>query len=149
MTEAEYDAWYEREIEGYAQDIARASGRPIEAARERARHQHAEFLPDGLATPGTWIMTVRTDDDEVVGTIWLGPHPHRGDAAFVYDIEIDESRRGEGLGRAAMLAAEALVRDAGLNEIGLNVFGFNEPAQRLYSSLGYRVVSTQMSKRLD
>ena len=45
-----------------------------------------------------------------------------------------------------MLAAEHLVGEAGITEIGLNVFGFNERARRLYDSLGYRVVATQMTK---
>ena len=47
-----------------------------------------------------------------------------------------------------MKAAEALVTAAGIGEIGLNVFGFNVPAQALYASLGYRVVATQMAKVL-
>jgi ribosomal protein S18 acetylase RimI-like enzyme len=67
----------------------------------------------------------------------------------VYDIEIHERRRHRGFGWAAMVAAEDLVRDAGIGEIGLNVFGFNEAARRLYDSLGYRVVATQMTKRLE
>ena len=65
------------------------------------------------------------------------------------DIEIHEPWRHRGFGRAAMVAAEQIVRDAGTGEIGLNVFGFNEPARRLYDSLGYRVVATQMTKRLE
>jgi len=47
-----------------------------------------------------------------------------------------------------MVAAEDVVRRAGLSELGLNVFGFNEAARRLYDSLGYRVVATQMTKTL-
>ena len=47
-----------------------------------------------------------------------------------------------------MLAAEDVVREAGLAEVSLNVFGFNDVARRLYDSLGYRVVSTAMTKTL-
>jgi ribosomal protein S18 acetylase RimI-like enzyme len=47
-----------------------------------------------------------------------------------------------------MLAAEELAVNDGRSEIGLNVFGFNERAQELYTSLGYRVVSTTMAKEL-
>jgi ribosomal protein S18 acetylase RimI-like enzyme len=146
MTRAEYQAWHDGALESYAEDIARASGRPIEAARERARSQDAQLLPDGQNTTNTWLMTICDDSDATVGTLWIGPHSERSDLAYIYDIEIHPSRRGEGLGRAAMLAAEELVREAGIPEIGLNVFGFNEGAQRLYASLGYRVVATQMAK---
>lgn len=149
MSDEEFRAWNDRAVESYAQDTARASGRPFEAARERATAQFTQFLPDGQRTPNTWLMTVCDDNGAAVGRLWVGPHPERSDLAYVFDIEIDESRRGEGLGRAAMIATEQLVRDAGIHEIGLNVFGFNEPAHRLYTSLGYRVVATQMAKPLS
>ncbi len=48
-----------------------------------------------------------------------------------------------------MIAVESLVKEAGVTEIMLNVFGFNEPARRLYASLGYRVVATTMTKTID
>lgn len=81
--------------------------------------------------------------------MWLGAHPERSGDAFVYDLEISESVRRRGYGRAAMLAAEQVVRSAGMSEIGLNVFGFNGSARALYESVGYRVVATQMTKTLD
>jgi ribosomal protein S18 acetylase RimI-like enzyme len=65
---------------------------------------------------------------------------------FVFDIEIDAEHRGRGLGRAAMLAAERVVADAGRSVIGLNVFGPNRRARRLYESLGYRTESMQLAK---
>jgi ribosomal protein S18 acetylase RimI-like enzyme len=148
MSKSEFDGWHAKSVESFAQDLARAVDRPLDAARSRAAQQFAEWLPDGLDTPGTWLMTIRDGDDAVVGHLWVGPHPDRAGAAFVYDIEIDEGHRGHGLGRAAMLAAERLVAEAGIAEIGLSVFGFNEAAQRLYTSLGYRVLATQMAKKL-
>jgi hypothetical protein len=36
-----------------------------------------------------------------------------------------------------------------VREIGLNVFGFNDGARRLYESLGYRVLTVQMTKTLS
>ena len=56
---------------------------------------------------------------------------------------------GLGFGRAAMMAVESLVKEAGETEIGLTVFGFNEPARHLYDSLGYRVVATVMTKTIQ
>lgn len=69
-----------------------------------------------------------------------------GRVPYVYDIEIMQERRGQGFGRAAMIAVESLIKEAGGTEIMLNVFGFNEPARRLYASLGYRVVAIQDDK---
>ncbi len=148
MTEAEFDAWSAASVAGYAEDIATASGMPESEARAQAEQQWAEYLPEGRTTPGTWIMRV-LDGESPVGSLWLGPHPRRPNLAYVYDIVIDDVAQGRGLGRAAMLAAEDVVRDAGFRGIGLNVFGFNERARRLYDSLGYSVVSTSMMKEFD
>jgi ribosomal protein S18 acetylase RimI-like enzyme len=148
MTADEFDNWRERSIRGFADDFALATGRHVEAAAEHSRGLFGKLLPDGLDTDGTWLLKVLDETRTEVGTLWVGPHPERTDTAYVYDIEILETHRGRGLGRAAMTAAERLVGDAGIGEIGLNVFGFNVAARRLYDSLGYRVVATQMAKSL-
>ena len=93
-------------------------------------------------------MRVLDQGGSDVGVLWIGPHPTRDGAAFVYDVEIDAAWRGQGLGRAAMQAAEALATREGIPAIGLSVFGFNDGARRLYESLGYQVVATQMLKEL-
>jgi ribosomal protein S18 acetylase RimI-like enzyme len=149
MTPTEFHDWRQNSITSYAEDIARATGRPIDAAMERAHKQFSELLPDGLDTADSWLLTVLDESDRDVGRLWVGPHPERVGVAYVYDIEIHEPQRHRGFGRAAMVATEDLVREAGIGEIGLNVFGFNEAARRLYDSLGYRVVATQMTKTLE
>jgi ribosomal protein S18 acetylase RimI-like enzyme len=149
MTAAEYESWSEKSIRSYAQDIADSSGQPFELALERARAEYPVLLPHGLATERTWLLTVIDQAGSPVGALWIGPHPQRPDAAYIYDIEIAEEHRGRGIGRAAMTAAEQVVTEAGISEIGLNVFGFNSTARNLYDSLGYRVVATQMTKTLS
>jgi ribosomal protein S18 acetylase RimI-like enzyme len=148
MTAEEFDAWQEAAIQSYAADIARSTGVGLGPALARSREQFAQLLPEGLATERTWLMRVLDQGGSDVGVLWIGPHPTRDGAAFVYDVEIDAAWRGQGLGRAAMQAAEALATREGIPAIGLSVFGFNDGARRLYESLGYQVVATQMLKEL-
>ena len=148
MTAERFAAWLENSIGTFAEDLTKATGQSLRDTSARARQQYAEWLPGGVETDNAWLMTIVAGNGTEVGTFWLGHHPQRPDVAFGYDIEIHPEHRGRGLGRAAMLAAEQLAREVGYTEIALNVFGFNEPARRLYDSLGYRVVSTQMSKPL-
>ena len=61
---------------------------------------------------------------------------------------IDEEFRGRGYGREAMLLAEQLARREGALTLGLNVFGHNQVARTLYSSLGYEETAVQMRKAL-
>ncbi len=70
MTEADYDAWFDGQLESYAQSRARAGAEPLADARVVAAQQFAELLPDGLATADHELFTLH-DGDEQVGTIWL------------------------------------------------------------------------------
>jgi ribosomal protein S18 acetylase RimI-like enzyme len=149
MTAAEFDSWRAESLESFAEDLARAMDRPLVAARMRAAAQYEELLPDGLDTPGSHLLVVETEAGERVGIVWLGPHPTRADRGFIYDVTIEQTARGRGYGRAAMLAAEALLREEGKAAVDLNVFGFNTIARHLYESMGYEVVATQMTKKLS
>lgn len=149
MTAEEYEAWRAAEIRSYAAEMVESGLLDPDAALRRSEEQTSEFLPDGLATARTHLLRVLDDDDAPIGVLWIGPHPRKEGAGWVYDVEIEDARRGEGFGRAAMLAAEDLARQEGWTELGLNVFGPNLRAKGLYDSLGYEVVSTSMTKRLD
>jgi GNAT superfamily N-acetyltransferase len=148
MTEQEYDAYRERVIPDYVTDLQRARGMTQEAAHEYATETFAPTLDEAASADRSWLFRVLTDDGDAAGWLWLGPDPSRADAAFIYDVIIDERRQGQGLGRATMQAAEEFARAAGLTRLALNVFGWNHRAENLYRSLGYRVDSTTMSKSL-
>lgn len=148
MTAEEYERWTAAELASYAQEMVDSGMLSPEAARERSAQQHAEFLPQEQDTPGMHLLRVLDEDGAPVGVLWVGPHPRKPAAGFVYDVQIDEAHRGRGHGRGAMLAAEAIGRREGWSEIGLNVFGPNARARNLYDSLGYAVVTTTMTKPL-
>jgi ribosomal protein S18 acetylase RimI-like enzyme len=91
---------------------------------------------------------------QVVGWAWTGPAPddHPG-RAWLYQITVDEARRGQGLGRAMLRALERTLAAEGWEECRLNVFRYNLPAISLYRSEGWSVVqgfeaSFHMAKRL-
>ncbi|MEU7298284.1 GNAT family N-acetyltransferase [Streptomyces exfoliatus] len=148
MTEAEYVGWEVRAREQFAQSwIDR--GVPAEQARAKAEGSHRRFLPEGLATPGVAIHVV-VRDGRPAGHLWTGRmelEPGRW-AAFVYNIEVEEEQRGHGYGRALMLLAERVAREAGDTLLGLHVFAGNTPAIRLYESLGFRTTYVNSAKEL-
>lgn len=125
-----------------------AAGQPREDATRDADRQFEELLPGGVPAEGQHVMTV-LQDGEAVGQLWMG-RPLRGEAEmwFVFFVEVDEAHRGRGLGRAIMQLAEGWVAERGGTKIGLNVFGPNVVARRLYDSLGYDVLATSMVKEL-
>jgi ribosomal protein S18 acetylase RimI-like enzyme len=148
MSEAEFASWRETAVENYAQNWV-SGGVPLEAARAKSEAEHRELLPEGLATPQTFLG-VLVHEEEVVGHVFVGPREVRPgeQGAYVYDIEVAEGRRGEGHGRSLMLLAERVVLEAGTGLLGLHVFADNTPAVRLYESLGYATTSVNVFKHL-
>ena len=146
LTDEEFAVYRERAVPEYAGELVRA--RDLDR-RTALRSAEESFPPSlgALAEAGQGLFRARHDGVDV-GWLWLGPPPSGGSGLYVFDVEVDEEHRGEGLGRAIMLAAEQVARQSGNDRLGLNVFGWNHRAESLYRSLGYEVMSTQMSKRL-
>ncbi|MEU7317127.1 GNAT family N-acetyltransferase [Streptomyces sp. NPDC007083] len=148
LVHAEFDAWWE---EGTATFVAGLveHGHSREQALARSAAVRGTHLPDGAASAGA-ALRVLICEGTAVGTFWLGftGLPRSDVRAWVYDVRVQPGRRGEGHGRALMLAAETVCLDAGADRLGLNVFAGNTPARRLYGSLGYRTVERHYLKTL-
>jgi GNAT superfamily N-acetyltransferase len=136
--------------DGYAHDIEHSARLSAAEAREKADRDIAELLPNGRVGERQHLYVVEDEaTDEPVGRVWFAERPRGArTVAWLYEIAIDEHRRGQGLGRQAMLLLEDEVRRRGLPLIALNVFGGNERARSLYRSLGYVEDSVWMSKEL-
>ncbi|WP_374446801.1 GNAT family acetyltransferase [Stella sp.] len=74
-------------------------------------------------------------DGVVAATAMVGEDGHRG---WVYYVAADPGRRGLGLGRAVMAAAERWLVDRGVAKLNLLVRGDNRAAVGFYAALGYR-----------
>lgn len=117
-------------------------------AEANAELSYGRTFPDGVPSPTQRIFDV-LDGDTVVGYLWLAPRSDtEPDHWWIWDIEIADEHRGRGLGRATMILAEDAARSEGATSLGLNVFGGNAVARRLYTSLDYREMSVQMRKEL-
>ena len=151
MTEAEYQSWSRKTAEDFATEQVATGAWMPEGAVEKAMEENAGLLPHGLATPRMLILQGVDELGQPIGYAWVGLDHPRGtpDTGFIYDIEINEDRRGEGLGRALLLALEREVQHAGVSAIELNVFGRNRTAVSLYESAGYAVTTQQMRKSFD
>lgn len=146
MTADDFAPWRAAAERGYAAEIADSGLLTADEARERAAQQFGELLPDGAQTAGHSFWTVEAAGTPV-GTIWLR-HGLRPGCSFVFDVDIDPAHRGRGYGRAAMLVGEEATVAAGDAQLGLNVFGHNTVARRLYESMGYEIVEQYRSADL-
>lgn len=150
MTAEEFAGYRPRLVREYAADQVKAGRYRADRAESEVDRELGELLPDGEATPGHEFFVAEDDDGGQVGILWLCLTNPRAEAdtAWIYDIEVVESRRGQGLGRALLAAAEDEVRRHGPTSLALNVFGHNPVARSLYESAGYQTTNIAMRKRL-
>jgi RimJ/RimL family protein N-acetyltransferase len=147
MSEADVRAFVPAQTEEYARGIEEHGGWSREDALAKAERDMAQSFPGGRAPAGNHLFhLVEKATGERVGVLWYREDT-RG--VWLYQILVEESRRGQGLGREAMALLEEEARRLGAPRIELNVFGGNEPARALYRKLGYREDAVVMSKPLE
>lgn len=96
--------------------------------------------------PNSTILLGR-EDDKIIASAMVGHEGHRG---WVYYVAVDPDRRGQGLGRAIMNAAEDWLRQAGIAKLQLLVRQDNAKASAFYETIGYdEAAVTVFAKWLD
>jgi ribosomal protein S18 acetylase RimI-like enzyme len=149
MLPDEFVTYLDWAIDDYAAELERNGKATGEAAQVASRASYDSLLPDGLATLGhTLLVAMDPNGGERVGVLWFGPSTDDPAMAWIYDIMVDEEKRGRGWGRAIMRAFEGEARARGFARAGLNVYGDNHVARRLYESLGYVETARQLHKEL-
>jgi len=147
MSDEEIDAYLRRSRTDYVRELV-ASGMSEAAAAARADDQQRQAFPDGRAAPGHHVRAV-VENEHTIGYVWYGPEADAShDRWWLWDIWVNESERGRGVGREVLVVLEAEVRRLLGASLGLSVFGSNETARRLYERSGYEVVSVRMRKLL-
>ena len=100
-----------------------------------------------IAGPHSTVLGGFGADDTLVATIMVGEDSHRG---WFYYLAVDPARRGQGLGRAAVAAAEAWLTARGLPKAQLMVRDDNSDARAFYAAIGYEPAEvTVFARRLD
>ncbi|HYJ48956.1 MAG TPA: GNAT family acetyltransferase [Microbacterium sp.] len=92
------------------------------------------------------MFLVAVDGHDIVGTVMAGYDGHRG---WLYYLASDPQRRGEGIGRALVTAAEDALLELGCPKVQLMVRPDNDAVLGFYDSLGYERFDTSTTgKRL-
>ncbi|MBO0780737.1 MAG: GNAT family N-acetyltransferase [Ktedonobacteraceae bacterium] len=150
MSESEFQEYLSYAVAEYAQGHVEAGGWTQDEALQRATDEYRQLLPDGVTSKSHYLYTIRNEEGQNVGMLWLAVRPRgKGSEAFIYDVRISEQFQRRGYGSQAFRAMEEKVRELGLNSISLHVFGHNHPARQMYQKLGYIETNVLMTKKLD
>ncbi|HEX5700452.1 MAG TPA: GNAT family N-acetyltransferase [Rubrobacter sp.] len=134
----------------YAADKVRAGAWSQAEAAGRAARDVDGLLPEGPATQGHLLYSVREDSsDAEVGIVWFAPRDSGvGRSVWIYDIIIHENFRRKGYASRTLELVEERARDLGAKSVELHVFGHNRGARALYEKLGYKITSITMAKQV-
>lgn len=151
MTEAQFAAYVGHACEDYARTSPHYRDLPLERSLPEVREQFEKRLPQGAATPGFFLLTILLAEngaERPIGFFDIGRTTADPAKAYIWNIELDASVRGRGLGKAALAAAEDFLRAQGIRKVGLNVFADNTVARKLYDQAGYAITQMNMEKKL-
>jgi ribosomal protein S18 acetylase RimI-like enzyme len=81
-------------------------------------------------------LLVLADGGQLIGSVMIGYEGHRG---WINYLAVRPDRRGQGLGRLLMDAAEQRLRALGCPKVNLQVRSSNQPAVEFYRRIGYTV----------
>jgi ribosomal protein S18 acetylase RimI-like enzyme len=82
--------------------------------------------------------------EKIVGYIWYDIRKYSQPVLYIHDIFIDAKYRGKGYGRTSMKTIMEDRKDD-YKMVELRVAGNNPGAERLYKSLGFKIISHGMA----
>jgi GNAT superfamily N-acetyltransferase len=149
MSSDEYQDFLDWSIPYYARANVAAGGWRESDANERARAEYAKVLPNGLDTPGQFLMAVRDESGNRVGEVWFALQKQEGWAqVFIFWIGVREPYRRKGYASQVFDFIEGEAKRLGAGRVALQVFGDNTAARTLYEQLGYVAANIIMTKRI-
>jgi len=102
-------------------------------------------LAEIVASQGMTVFVARDPQDAIVGTLTLAMYRiPTGLHAWIEDVVVDESARGQGIGEALCRAALARAKTAGARSVDLTSRPSREAANRLYQRLGFEKRETNV-----
>ena len=123
------------------------------APRPRTPTDYASFLGTQLEDPDVAVL-VADHEGKVIGYAYAAVEGYdymslRGPAGLLHDVIVDPEHRRRGVGRLLLDATLAYLRSRGAPRVVLSTAVQNEPAQRLFASLGFRRTMIEMTRELD
>ena len=120
-------------------DVVKAFERLLPQLSRSAPALDAGGLRALVAWPGNRMLIARVDG-EIVGTLTLVTFPiPTGLRAWIEDVVVDSSARGQGVGAALTLEAVRLAEADGARTVDLTSRPSREAANRLYERLGFQL----------
>jgi ribosomal protein S18 acetylase RimI-like enzyme len=126
-------------------DVVAALGRLIPQLSSSAPAPTQDELTEIASSPATVLLVARDGQDAIVGSLTLVVfRAPTGPRAWIEDVVVDTSIRGQGIGAALVLEALDRAAGAGARTVDLTSRPSREAANRLYVRLGFAARATNV-----
>ena len=133
------------ELREVTDDVVQAFRRLVPQLSTSAVPPDAGALRALVSSPAATVLLARNDDNAIVGTLTLATFPTpTGYRAWIEDVIVDDSARGQGVG--LLLTEEALnrARKTGARTVDLTTRPSRVAAGRLYERAGFTQRDTRV-----
>ncbi len=131
-------------LEEVTDEVVEAFGRLLPQLSSSARPLDAAALAAVVASPAVTVLLARSDD-RIAGSLALVMFPiPTGLRAWIEDVVVDDSARGQGIGAVLTQEALRLARVAGARSVDLTTRPSRQAAGRLYERAGFAQRETRL-----
>ena len=126
-------------------ELVDAIGRLVGQLSSSADPPTEAELEQIVTSPGSRLLLAREDSGTIVGTLTLALFRiPTGVRAWIEDVVVDETARGQGVGEALTNEAVRIAGGAGAKTVDLTSRPSREAANRLYQRLGFKARDTNV-----
>jgi ribosomal protein S18 acetylase RimI-like enzyme len=125
-------------------EAVEAFGRLLPQVSRSAKPLDAAALATIVASPAVTVLVARSEG-QIVGSLTLAMFPvPSGLRAWIEDVVVDDSARGQGVGSILIREALRLAREARARTVDLTTRPAREAAGRLYERAGFQQRETRV-----
>ncbi len=128
-----------------SEELVAAFARLVPQLSSSAESPTREQLEGIVSSPTTTILLARDDEGAIIGSLTLALfRAPTGVRAWIEDVVVDETARGQGAGEELVAEAIRLASDAGVRTLDLTSRPSRAAANSLYEKLGFRKRDTNV-----
>lgn len=125
-------------------EVVEAFGHLLPQVSRSAKPLDAAALVTIVASPAVTVLVARSED-QIIGSLTLAMFPlPSGLRAWIEDVVVDDSARGQGVGGLLITEALRLAREARARTVDLTTRPARESAGRLYERAGFQQRETRV-----
>ena len=137
-------------VEEFSEELLEAFSRLIPQLSSSAQALNAQQIKEFCEQEGVYLLVFRSAEGKILGMLSLATFKiPTGKRAWIEDVVVDSSARGQGAGQALVEAAVRHAKKVGAKTVDLTSRPTREAANRLYRRCGFKQRETNVYRYAD